>query len=297
MFSLRTLSLLLIAAVSVFSFSCVSQKKVAVIKRDLSVADSQLLQYDKSLSELEAKKKTKQEHNAIDDTASAHIQRFIDNTKTEISQLHGENTILIGNTEVNKADWDRLRKGLSNSRHSSKNINDKILLLTDLINRNMVIDLDQDVIFQPGKYIVSKEVAGAIGKFFEPAAKEIDMFTQKYPDFPLSLVITTKGYADGTSIVEGSQLYKDLSESLKLSGKTPDSKDLNKELSVKRAMAVKELFENYTKDRSVKGGTVKNVLYLYEGKGEAFPNPTITDYKVDDPRRRVVLLFWSIFPE
>jgi hypothetical protein len=161
----------------------------------------------------------------------------------------------------------------------------------------MVVKLDQDVIFEPGKYTVSASVADAIGKFFEPAAKEIDLFTQKYPDFPLSLVITAKGYADGTSIAEGSQLYKDLMESLKMSNKTPDSKDLNKELSVKRAKSVIELFEKYTKGRSITGGSVKNILYLHEGKGEAMPNPKVLDYRIDDPRRRVVLLFWSIFPE
>ena len=32
-------------------------------------------------------------------------------------------------------------------------------------------------------------------------------------------------------------------------------------------------------------------------KGDALPNPDVKDYKVDDPRRRVVLLFWSIFPD
>jgi hypothetical protein len=48
-----------------------------------------------------------------------------------------------------------------------------------------------------------------LGILFEPAAKEIDLFIRKYPDFPLTLVITAIGYADGTAVAEGSALYKD----------------------------------------------------------------------------------------
>jgi outer membrane protein OmpA-like peptidoglycan-associated protein len=133
---------------------------------------------------------------------------------------------------------EQLKKALVLSGVTSKMINDKVNFINDLINRNMVVKLDQDVLFQPGKYTVEAKVGDAIGKFFEPAAKEIDLFTQKYPDFPLSLVITAKGYADGTSIMEGTHFTKSLSDGLKLSGKTPDNKDLNKELSSRRAEAL-----------------------------------------------------------
>ena len=179
---------------------------------------------------------------------------------------------------------------------SSKKIGDKIAFLTDLINQNTVVRIDQDVLFEPGRYVVAPAMANAIAKIFEPAAKEIDLFTKKYPDFPLSLVITAKGYADATTISEGSSLYKDLKERLKLSVSNPDGKELNKELSRARAKEVIDLFQKFAAGRT--GGTyLKNVLYLYEGKGESLPNPKLTDYKVNDPRRRVVYLFWSVFPE
>jgi hypothetical protein len=170
-------------------------------------------------------------------------------------------------------------------------------MLTDLLNRNTVIRLDQDILFESGKYTVTTEVADAIGKFFEPAAKEIDLFVKKYPDFPLSLIITAKGYADGTTIGEGSQLYKDLVARLKLRNTPPDAKELNKELSRARAESVITLFKKFTVNRSESGTNVKNIAYIYEGKGDALPNPKISDYKTDDPRRRVVLLYWSVFPD
>jgi flagellar motor protein MotB len=84
---------------------------------------------------------------------------------------------------------------------------------------------------------------------------------------------------------------------LKLKGTEPDAKELNKELSRARAEEVIGLLKKYTEGRSVDGGNVKNILYLYEGKGDSFPDPKNADYKVDDKRRRVVLLFWGLFPE
>jgi outer membrane protein OmpA-like peptidoglycan-associated protein len=278
-------------------FSCVPQQKAASHQQQLSILDTQLSRHSRMLKELDAQRQRKQEQNEIDDTASNRIQKYIGITTAEIDKLIAQNSILIGNTVVERDDWNKLKKALILSQKTSQLISDKVNFINDLINRNMVVKLDQDVLFEPGKYTVDPVVADAIGKFFEPAAKEIDLFTQKYPDFPLSLVITAKGYADGTSIVEGTSLYKALAEDLKLKGTAPDNKELNKQLSRRRAEAVIELFRKYTKDRSTMGGSVKNIMFLTEGKGDALPSIKIADYSINDARRRIVLLFWSVFPE
>jgi hypothetical protein len=106
-----------------------------------------------------------------------------------------------------------------------------------------------------------------------------------------------KGYADGTTINESSSLYHNLKARLKLSETNPDSKELNKELSRARAEEVTSLFKKYAATRSDNGIYKRNVFYIYEGKGEQLPDPKINDYSVNDARRRIVLLFWSIFPE
>jgi flagellar motor protein MotB len=277
--------------------SCTPYKKVGTTKKDLKTINDSLERQQKNLRDLEAQRKKKVGENQIDDTASSRIQVFINNTTNEIVKIVNENTLLIGDIEVNRKDWNKLQKALTFSRSSSKKIGDKVLLLNDLINRNMVVRIDQDVVFEPGKYTVSPTVASSLGKLFEPVAKEIDQFVLKYPDFPLSLVITAKGYADGTAIVEGTPLYSSLKDRLKLQTNNPDAKELNKELSRARAEAVITLFKQYTFDRSKGGGSVRNILYLYEGKGDAPPDPKVKDYSMDDPRRRVVFLFWSLFPD
>lgn len=293
--ALIPLSIILLVACQLIS--CVPQKKAATGKKDLTALNNQLEKHNTDLQKLDEKRKLKENQNEIDSAANSRIKNFIDKTGAEIKIMQGENSIIIQETEIDNNDWKKLLSALSRTRSAEQRINQKIMFLEDLINRNMVVKLDQDVLFEPGKYTVTNTVANAVGNFFEPLAKEIDLFTQKYPDFPLSLVITAKGYADGTSISEGTQLYKDLADGIRLNGRSVDVKELNKELSVRRARSVIELFEKYTKGRSVSGGSVKNILYLHEGKGEASPNPKITDYSIDDARRRVVLLFWSVFPE
>lgn len=297
MFTTRTSYLLPVSLLFLIIVSCVPQKKAATGKKDLSVLDSKLEKHNTDLKKLDEKRKNKEAQNEIDSAANSRIKTFIDKTGAEIKIMQLENNVIIQETEIDRNDWKKLLSALTRTRSAEQRINQKIMFLEDLINRNMVVKLDQDVLFEPGKYTVTAVVAAAIGNYFEPVAKEIDMFTQKYPDFPLSLVITAKGYADGTSISEGTQLHKDLAEGIKLYGKPVDEKELNKELSVRRAKSVIELFEKYTKGRSISGGSVKNILYLHEGKGEASPNPKIMDYRIDDPRRRIVLLFWSVFPE
>ncbi|MBN8686397.1 MAG: hypothetical protein J0M10_05245 [Chitinophagales bacterium] len=288
---------LLISFLILVQSACVPKKAIPTARQELGTVNTSLKEQEAALSRLDQARKKKEQLNEIDDTANTRIRKYIEKTSREIDTLINRNSILIGETSIEKADWDRLRKALSFSRNAVKTNNEKIEFLEDLISRNLVVRIDQDVVFAPGKYVVQPETANAIGRLFEPAAKEIDALVKKYPDFPLSLVITAKGYSDATMIAEGSSLYKELKERVKLQTANPGNKELNKELSVARAQAVIGLFKTYTVNRSSTGGNIRNILYLHEGKGEAFPDPEITDYKTNDPRRRIVLLFWSIFPD
>ena len=288
--------LILNLVVAVTFFSCVPQKQVASTKKQLTEVDAQLQQHSTDLKSLDQKRQIKNDKNEIDDTASNRLNKFIGQTNTDIDKLVSQNTLLIGSTSVNKDDWERLQAALTVSKSTSKLIGNKVALIDELINRTTVIKLEQDLIFGPGQYVLSPANANNISKVFAPATKEIDYFIKKYPDFPLSLVITARGYADATTISESSGLYRSLQERLKMSGRPPTAEDLNKELSSARAESVIKLLKTFSISKSADGTDIK-VLHLFEGKGDKLPDPKITDYKADDPRRRVVLLFWSLFPD
>ena len=297
MFNSKTGCTIAVISSIFFLTSCIPQKQVSSSKTELNSINSELYENNEVLHKLDAIRVAKETENEIDDSLSLRLKKYIDATREEIDTLIKGNSIMIGETIVDKNDWDRLKSALSSIRNSSRKINDKVLFLSDLVNRNLVIKLDQDVIFEPGQYRVTPSLADNITKQFEPAIREIDLFTKKYPDFPLSLVITAKGYSDATLIPAGSQLYRDLKQRLNLSTVEPDNRELNKELSRARAEGIKLLFQKFASGRTDSRIFNSKVLYLYEGKGELYPDPSVTNYRSNDPRRRVVLLYWSVFPE
>ena len=274
--------------------SCVSQKKTVSAWEELRNKEAQLNANEKSLDSLSRSIEQKAQQNQIDDTTAARIQRFIGVSKKEIDKIQAQNEILAGKTTVNKDDWPAIRKNLELTDETLKSTAGKLEMIADLLSRSLVIKIDQDIIFEPGKYKIAASVEQNISKIFEPAANEIESFIKKYPDYDLSLIVNANGFADGTSIAEGTALYKDLKSRIKSSA---SDKELNKELSRLRAEEVIGLFKKYFDGRFQPGKNIQNTLFTFEGKGDELPNPKISDYKPDDPRRRVVLLYWSVFPE
>lgn len=291
--SLRRLSLILMTVTVLFA--CSSTQKIVSGKKDLAAQTSQLNQYDKQLDDLSAKIKQKEQQNEMDDTAATRIRKFIGASQAEIAKLKAQNDILLGQTTVDRGNWQDLKQQLRLSAKLAETMADRVEMISDLVNRNLVIKLDQDIIFESGKYLVSPDVAGKLETLFQPAADEINAFIKKYPDYPLSVVVNANGFADATSIAEGTGLYKDIKARLK-SGAS-GSKEMNREISRLRAEDVMNYFRKFFAARFSTGKHIRNIVYVFDGKGEEFPNPKNTDYRIDDPRRRVVLLYWSVFPE
>lgn len=275
--------------------SCNSQKKVIAAWEELRSKEPQVNANEKALEDLNEQIKKKAESNEIDDTTAARIQRFVGVSKAEIDKLQAQKAILEGKTAIDKSDWETIRKNLEITNEMLKSTADKLAMINDLLSRTLVLKIDEDIIFETGKYKVSNAAAQTISKIFDPAANEIESFVKKYPGVDLSVVINANGFSDGTSIAEGTSLYKDLKTGIKSS--KPTNKELNKELSRLRAEEAMGLFKKYFDQRFQPGKNLKGILYTFEGKGDELPNPKIPDYKIDDARRRVVLLYWSVFPE
>jgi flagellar motor protein MotB len=280
---------------SVLLSACSSQKKVIAAWEELRSKEPQLNTNEKALDDLNEQIKKKAENNEIDDTTAVRIQRFVGVSKAEIDKLQAQKAILEGKTAIDKSDWETIRKDLEITNELLKSTADKLTMINDLLSRTLVLKIDDDIIFEPGKYKVSAAATQTISKIFDPSANEIESFVKKYPGVDLSVVINANGFADGTSIAEGTSLYKDLKAGIKILN--PTNKDLNKELSRLRAEEAMGLFKKYFDQRFQPGKNLKSILYTFEGKGDELPNPKIPDYKTDDERRRVVLLYWSVFPD
>ena len=112
--------LVLVFGITLCLFSCVSQKKVSSSKKELGTINAQLGQSGNSLKDIDAQRTNKERQNEIDDTTNNRIKKFIDKTQVEIDTLINKNTILIGETVVNKADLEKLQKSLAISASISK---------------------------------------------------------------------------------------------------------------------------------------------------------------------------------
>jgi DNA primase large subunit len=150
--------------------------------------------------------------------------------------------------------------------------------------------------FGPGGYTIPEEKYGIARQYFSPVIDSLIKFSNKYSGISRIATIILNGYADGTNIGEGSNLYNFLLARLNKS--TATKEELNEALSEVRAenLAIflnKLAVERETEFNNNRTLTIENIK---RGMGELFPDPRITDYKVDDERRRIVLCFWSVLP-
>lgn len=151
--------------------------------------------------------------------------------------------------------------------------------------------------FGAGGYKVPDEKLPAVEKLFKPLVDSLIWFSNKYKDVPRTAYITILGYADGEGISATSNLAQILvADTTK---PNPTKEELNLLLSQKRADGLSEIFLNLITARKAELFGTDNLInaIVSQGRGEEYPNPKIKDYQVSDPRRRIVLCFWSVLPD
>lgn len=166
----------------------------------------------------------------------------------------------------------------------------------DLLNSDLTEEFELSVFFPPGVYTLNEEDLPEAKKAFSPLVNQITGFVSKYPDKTLAIRVMTKGYADGQPVRKTSKLGERLT---KISGKeNADSKELNRVLSELRAKEISGFILQLISEGnpSLLDENKYKISMEPVGMGETFPNPAITDYTKDDRRRRIVSLFWDVFP-
>ena len=164
-----------------------------------------------------------------------------------------------------------------------------------IVNQQHMFDLA--AFFGPGKYDIPTEKIEIAEKLFSPLVDSLVGFYNKYADVEKKATLVILGYADGSGFNTESDIYKSIMDKLKDSYVTKEK--MNQQLSEWRAVSIGDLME-FSIDKKIPN--YKNIkaidfLFVEKGKGEDYPSKLVTDYKVDDERRRVVLLFWNILPK
>lgn len=191
----------------------------------------------------------------------------------------------------------------------------KIILIDSVVNRNaatreFIFKMIEDgmakstkklfnlaAFFGPGGYIIPQEKYPLARKYFAPIIDSLMMFSNNYASLFRTASIMVSGYADAANISKGTPLYKQLVTYLK--NPNPSREELNKALSALRAEEIARVLNILIKEKVSDFVTIDKVTFesLESGEGEKLPNPDISDYKKNDERRRVVLLYWSVLPD
>jgi hypothetical protein len=164
-----------------------------------------------------------------------------------------------------------------------------------IINQQHMFDLA--AFFGPGKYEIPDDRKSVAEKSFSPLIDSLVAFYNRYADIDKKATLVILGYADGAGFNTESEIYPVLIEMLKDS--TASKEKLNQKLSELRAINIGNLMEVSLEKKIPNYKVIKPIDFFFveSGKGEEYPSRKITDYKTDDERRRVVLLFWNILPK
>lgn len=190
----------------------------------------------------------------------------------------------------------------------------KILLIDSVVNKKAVIrefifNMIEDglskskpnlfslaAFFGPGGFIIPEQKYKIAKKYFSPIIDSLVKFSNNYASVIRTATITVNGYADGTNISKGSKLYNTLATYLNITD--PDKEALNAALSALRAEKISILLTQMLKERFPEFKLITKVVFESNetGMGEKLPDAKIVNYKLNDERRRIVVIFWNVLP-
>jgi hypothetical protein len=295
--------LILLAGVAIMS-SCVGNKKIAAAKNKLSAIDAQIQKEKSDIKDISTQAGNKLQANKID----SNILNRIDKRLTKSQSALDSAAVQVG----------RLNEILKDKKNTRKNYKSIILPVLDSLQKQsdryaqrlalymMIKDglnvadfkqFDLAAFFGPGKYQIPEEKADIAALSFSPVVDSLIFFSNKYSQYPRTATLIVLGFADGTGITNGSELYYTLLDELRKP--QAEKEELNQKLSELRAKElIKQMTNLYLKKASGYSEIEKlKTEYVGQGKGESLPISGIKDYTVDDERRRIVLCYWAVLPD
>jgi hypothetical protein len=295
--------LILLAGFAIMS-SCVGNKKIAAAKNKLSAIDAQIQKEKSDIKDISTQAGNKLQANKID----SNILNRIDKRLTKSQSALDSAAVQVG----------RLNEILKDKKNTRKNYKSIILPVLDSLQKQsdryaqrlalymMIKDglnvadfkqFDLAAFFGPGKYQIPEEKADIAALSFSPVVDSLILFSNKYSQYPRTATLIVLGFADGTGITNGSELYYTLLDELRKP--QAEKEELNQKLSELRAKElIKQMTNLYLKKASGYSEIEKlKTEYVGQGKGESLPISGIKDYTVDDERRRIVLCYWAVLPD
>jgi hypothetical protein len=263
------------------------------LKKDVVVLDN--------LGEVKNKRKLSSKYDSLASSgADARILKYlkkIEENSAEIKDLQNK----IGSSEYYAA--------------NSASIKSRVFVIDSVVNKSAAakqysfemieegINYDSKTLFSlaaffgPGGFSIPEEKLEKATLYFSPVIDSLIKFSNKYASKLRTATIIVNGYSDASNITKGSILYQKLAANLKIDN--PTKEQLNKSLSTLRAEELSKLFIKIINQKSTSFISLPKITFenVEIGRGEKLPDQSIKNYKVNDERRRIVIVFWTVLPD
>ena len=297
-------NILILLTAAVLMYSCVGNKKIAAAKNKLSGFEEQLQKENVEVKNISTRANTKLQANKIDSNILNRIDKKLPKitTKLDTAQLMANQLHEI--LKDKKSTRRKYRSIVLPVLDSLQKINDLYaqrlalyLMINDGLNMANYKQFDLAAFFGPGKYQIPEDKIDIAALSFEPLIDSLMLFSNKYSQYPRTATLVILGFADGTGITPGGELYYTLLDELKKP--QAEKEELNQKISELRAKElIKQMTSLYIKKATGFNEVEKlKIEYIGQGKGETMPVSNIKDYTVDDERRRIVLCYWVVLPD
>jgi outer membrane protein OmpA-like peptidoglycan-associated protein len=295
--------LFIFLSVGILFSSCGSQKKIATTQKVLTdIKEKQAAEVAK-LTIVVGFSETRLQEGRIDSNIKNRIaeklskyQGLIDSARHEAEKI---DSLMADKKEFRKSYKSYILPLLDSLQKNNAQYAERLslyIMIEDGLDISNYQLFDLAAFFGSGKYSIPDDKTDIALVSFAPIIDSLIRFSNKYNERPRTASLVILGFADGAGFSNEGPLFDTLTVKI---GRTDVSKEeLNQKLSELRA---EELIKQLTKVFLQKASSFINfeklkIEYLSQGKGEAFPLPTIKDYLVDDPRRRIVLCYWVVLP-
>jgi len=300
---MKTILNLLLIAVCAAGTSCVGAKKMDAARERLNTIKEGQRNEVNQLKQISANSATRMNENKIDSVINSRFDYRVGRIHIEMDSVSGEINELDSLMAEKKLFRQAYKKIiipklnlLDSFRLENAKRNQVYLMMEDGLNSSTYALFDLAAFFGPGKYAIPQEQEEITANSFAPLVDSVISFSKKYSKFSQTATLVILGFADGTGFDPGSDLYADLAA---LIGRADISKqELNQKLSELRAETlIRQLRNQFIKKMGGREETENfKIEFLGLGKGEQFPFTSVTDYKEEDERRRIVLCYWAVLP-
>jgi len=288
-----------------FITSCGVSKKAALTHEKISLARRTISQDSLLLDSLESKMERQVANRSIDSSVANNIQTIIEKLQNDLKNI--EETVnaadLIAQNKANlreKKYYHYANNYLSkiDSFHLKESYRERVYeLLNEAVSVDAFRKYQMGAFFKPGAYKIPYSASKVVEEHFKPVIDSIINRSNKYADITCRVHIVLVGYADALSFSPNTPLYALLKSYTR--EENPEKGLLNLVLSNLRANELLYHIKMLVKENATRFNSYNNlnIGYVAYGRGEALPFPNITDYQVDDERRRVVVFYWSVLPD